>query len=719
MKKNYFLKYLLRFVLFVGIGVGIIFTAGVCPDTVAGSGMEDQLTVSDAAIEFCQKYPYANDRMVYIAQEDGTVEQWGVDGNYQKQFTLPIAQEDEASAEQLLWVDNEGIIWYDYGEETEDEGDYEDQHVYAAPIKRKGSGEEPDFEMARELFVCSNNLQEINGVDPDLLFTTGLGSVYADDRYLIYLSGENILYSYDRVSGGQPVEISPSDEYACIPDYAYLPSLVTGDRILYHTGREAGKINENSYGFWCYNLVSKELQNIDDRCPSGGAYVADQTRDKVYYQVIEDQSIWEWDCQNGERRELISEKQFQSCYEENDLVWDDAYYDDSMFVEGDRLYFIKNQKNPQIFSYLFTESSLYYEEMLTLAVQNTGYFSLPEESKIYLEIVGGKLLLRYSMEEDDEKDGEYYICIDLMTAEGKAVGKKDAEKIYFGMLGLWQEPGTTGSWEPTNVLAGNNASPNVPQSIQPKPTDKTDSMLPSETIEETDSMLSSGSEEQDPLSIENQLVCISRYIERMIEEDEWWEDDDYHHYAVTDLDHNGKLELIVTSGQQGSGAYTYTDYYQIAADGQSLRRITDAAGEIDIMDGFGIHTAYVDSDTGAYYYLAGDYASAGAGARYFWRGAVILDNGMLTVRTIASGGLKWNKKKDEEVWYGYSYLDGKGQKLKEKEFQVDQLADQFFEGMEKVSAKISWFQCKGKKRNQTQEKILKKARKSYQKFAPQ
>lgn len=682
--RNYFLKYLLRFGLFVGIGMGIIFTVVVCPDTVAGSGMEDQPAISAAPIEFCQKYPYANDRMVYIAQEDGTVEQWSVDGNYQKQFTLPIAQEDEASAEQLLWVDNEEIIWYDYGKETEDEGDYEDQHVYAAPIKQKGSGEEPDFDEARELFVCSSEAQEINGVDPDLDFYYGLGSVYADDRYLIYLSSEDILFAYDRISGGQPVEISPSDEYARRPDYACLPSLVTGERILYHTGREAGKINENSYGFWCYNLDSKESQIIDDRCPSKAAYVADQTRDKVYYQIIEDQSIWEWDCQNEERKELISEEQFQSCYEENDLVWDDAYYDDSMFVEGDRLYFIKNQKNPKIFSYLFTESTLYYEEKLTLAVQNSNCFNQQEEeSSLYLGIAGGKLLLRYSIEDDEE---EYYICIDLERAEGKAVGEEDGEKIYFGMLGLWMEPGTTGSWEPTN---------------------------------KTDSMLLSGSEGQDPLSIENQLVCISRYVERHIQEDEWWEADDYHHYAVTDLDHNGKLELIVTSGQQGSGAFTYTDYYQVAADGQSLRRITDAAGEIDIMDGFGIHTAYVDSDTGAYYYLAGDYSSGGAGARYFWRGAVILDNGMLTARTIASGGLKWNKKRDKEVWYGYSYLDGKEQKLKEKEFQMDQLADQFFDGMKKVPAKISWFQCKGKKRNQTQEKILEKARKSYQKFAPQ
>ena len=259
------------------------------------------------------------------------------------------------------------------------------------------------------------------------------------------------------------------------------------------------------------------------------------------------------------------------------------------------------------------------------------------------------------------------------------------------MLGLWLEPGTTGGF----------------QTEQTKAVDEIDSMLPSDT------------EGQNPLSIENQLACISCYIERLIQEDEWWEADDYHHYAVTDLDHNGRLELIVTSGEQGSGAFTYTDYYQLAADGHSLRRITDAAGEIDIMDGFGIHSAYVDPDTGVYYYLAGDYASAGAGARYFWYGAVVLDSGMLTVRTIAHTGLKWSKKRDKEVWYGYSYLDGKEQKLKKKEFQVDQLADQFFEGMKKVPAKISWFQCKGKKRNQTQKKIMKKARRSYQKFAPQ
>lgn len=696
--KKYFLKYLLCFVLFVGIGMGIIYTSEVFPGRVAGNGTVAQPTVSPMPMAFCQKYPYANDRMVYIAQEDGVIEQWSTDGNYQQQLTLPIVQEsyyDEHSADQLLWVDNEEIIWYAYGEETEDEETHAVQHVYAAPIEEKGSGEEPNFEKVKELFVCPDNLREINGVDSEIPSLTGLGSVYADDRYLIYRSGEDILFLYDRAAGGQPVAISPSDQYAGIPDYACLSSMVTGDQILYHSGMELGKWNEGMYGFWCYNLLSKELQNIDDRCPSEAAYVADQSRDKVYYQIIGDQSIWEWDCQNGKRRELISEEQFQSCYEENGLVWDDAYYDDSMFVEGDRLYLIKNQQNPQIFSYLFAESTLYYEEKLTVALQNAGYFHLQKgERADYLGIVGGKLLLRYNIEEENGDEEGYYICIDLKTAEEKAVGKGDREKIYFGMLGLWLDPGTTGSWEPTNGLTENN--------------DRVDAFD-----------VSQGEEGQNPLSIENQLACISAYIEDMIQEDEWYDDDYYHHYAVTDLDHNGKLELIDTSGQQGSGGFTYTDYYQLAADRQSLRRITDAAGEIDIMDGYGIDTAYVDPDTGAYYYLAGNYVSGGAGARYVWCGAVILDSGMLTARTLADGGLKWNKKRDKEVWYGYSYLDGKEQKLKEKEFQPDQLADQFFEGMKKVPAKISWFQCKGKKRDQTREKIMKKVRKSYQRFALQ
>ena len=92
---------------------------------------------------------------------------------------------------------------------------------------------------------------------------------------------------------------------------------------------------------------------------------------------------------------------------------------------------------------------------------------------------------------------------------------------------------------------------------------------------------------------------------------------------------------------------------------------------------------------------------------------------MLTYRIYADERVEWNKKQNKDVWHGYSYPDGKSQKMKKKEFQVDQLADQYFEGMEKVPAKISWFQCKGKKRNQTQEKIMEKVRRSYQKFAPQ
>ncbi|MDE6852587.1 MAG: hypothetical protein K2J67_08880, partial [Lachnospiraceae bacterium] len=406
-KRNYYLGYLLRLSVFAGIGMGIMFTAdGVGSDKVDKNGTADHPPVISTAAPtmLCQKCPYANDSMVYICQEDGTIEQWSVDGSYQGQFNMPDS-EGAFTAEQLLWVDNEEIIWYTYGQETEDENVYgEDQHVYAAPIEQKDTGEEPNFAETRELFVCSGSDQEIEGIDPEMTWSTGLGTVYADDRYLIYLSGEKILFAYDRISGGQPVEISPSDEYANIPDYAYLPSLVTGDGIVYHTGREPGKIDEGLYGFWCYNLGSKELQNMDDRCFSKAAYVADQARDKVYYQIAEDQSIWEWDCQNGERRELISERQFRRCYDENGLVWDDAYYDDKLFVEEDRLYLMKDQKNPQIFSYLFAESVLRYEEKLTWAVQNSGYSKTQEEDDVYIEMIEGNLLLRYSLEKGEKTE---------------------------------------------------------------------------------------------------------------------------------------------------------------------------------------------------------------------------------------------------------------------------------------------------------------------------
>ena len=627
-------------------------------DEQAQSETEGESVVSES---ICYKYPYANDRMVYIPLENGKIKQYSLDGTYRQTISLPA---DDANIDldetELLWVGNDEIIWSAYGNGFK-------KTIFATPIRPAENGDELVKEKAKKLFKLGGE-PGISGTSGGVLYEPC--TVYADEDRLIFWD-YGTFYVYDRKTGGAPAEISlAKDAYAEIPSSALsLCSEIMNDQLICHSGRTFGTISEDAYEFWSYNLSTGQTQSIDTKCFSSASYVADPVRNMVYYQVIDDQSIWQYDCGTGEKKELISEAQLKECYEKNQLTWDDAYYNDSLFVEGDQLYFIKNVDAPLVFSYSLSDSSITFKKALTEAILCSGYTSFDKGSR-RLAILQNKLLLYWRNYDDDE---DYYICIDIPTAAIQAVSEEKPEKIYFGMLGVWEEPGTTGTWE------------------------KLDLKLPA-----------AKKVSDATLSIEDQLACISRCKDIWLDKE-----DDFMQYAVTDLDHNGRLEVIASSGPQGSGAFTTTYYYQVSADGTTLRRIKNEVGEIDIVDG--IDTAYVDRETGTYYYCAYDYASAGAGARGVWYSGVVLKNGMLTDRLYATGECTWNKKKTEEKWHYTQYADGKKKKIAAKDFSKERLAEEFFDGFEKQSVHISWFGGKGKKK-WDDEKILNKLTKSYEAF---
>lgn len=79
-------------------------------------------------------------------------------------------------------------------------------------------------------------------------------------------------------------------------------------------------------------------------------------------------------------------------------------------------------------------------------------------------------------------------------------------------------------------------------------------------------------------------------------------------YAVTDLDQNGRLELIVTSGPIGSAGITYSWFYELSEDCQTLSACPVSSDEDDQYELAGPDlfekkwTAYYDYDTDGYYY---------------------------------------------------------------------------------------------------------------------
>ena len=73
----------------------------------------------------------------------------------------------------------------------------------------------------------------------------------------------------------------------------------------------------------------------------------------------------------------------------------------------------------------------------------------------------------------------------------------------------------------------------------------------------------------DPLSIEGQLKTIAEAKDKIVTYDQYM---DSYHYAVTDLDQNGRLELIISTGVNGTSHITNNWYYEISKDGSKLKK---------------------------------------------------------------------------------------------------------------------------------------------------
>lgn len=619
-----------------------------------------------------RKYPGANSRMVYIPKEEPVLQQWSREGKKQKTIALPVEKYGAADQEySLLWVTEEEILWSVYVDGEKYKNMYQ-TIVLSTPIRQTASGEEVMLEQTKELFTLKEEDDlDIGGLGDSL---EEPGIIYADREHLYFFDGGD-LYEYDRTAKKGPFSVE-SPEGKKHP-WGAVSALIQENRMVYHTGRTPGKPELQAYEFWHYDLQKKERKQIDDRCFTNAAYVTDPEGIKVWYQITDDQGIWEFDCVTGDRKELVPEGELKKCYAENQLSWDDGYFDDLLFMEREQLYYIKDRDDPLIFSYSFRDMKFVYEKALTEAVRRTGYREMDEKK---LTVAAGKMLLELS----DEDMELCNLCIDLKTAETSAVDAEDAEVIYFGMLGEWYDDAERKRWkEPDAAIRENGNTVDARQA---------------ETVED-------------------QLALIGRQSDVWLETGDDTEGMGYY-YAVTDLDHNGRREVIVSTGPQGSGVFTSSKYYQVSMDGTKLRRVYAGGGsrDADLISGGmdmveSILTAYVDPETDTWYYNTYDYVSGGAGARSVSYEALFLRQGLLTTCFYASGDCSWNKKKEKEVWQYYYYPEGKEIKCKAEQFDPDALAEKFFKGFEKKKVKISWFylDCGKKPSGKEIKKLLEKS----------
>ena len=229
---------------------------------------------------------------------------------------------------------------------------------------------------------------------------------------------------------------------------------------------------------------------------------------------------------------------------------------------------------------------------------------------------------------------------------------------------------------------------------------------------------SSAMQPVDPLSIEGQLKTIAEAKDKIVTYDQYM---DSYHYAVTDLDQNGRLELIISTGVNGTSHITNNWYYEISKDGSKLKKCKGKAfgkeGH-DILDA--INTVYIDQKEHNYYYRVYGITHVSGGENYESLGFLQLKNGTFTDNYLAGGSHIVSKKGKLKDSYYKRTKNGnkKTAKLTKKQYSdIDSLMNEKYGKLEKESVAIQWFSYEQLMSEVSESQFLHKLQKSQKNFA--
>lgn len=154
------------------------------------------------------------------------------------------------------------------------------------------------------------------------------------------------------------------------------------------------------------------------------------------------------------------------------------------------------------------------------------------------------------------------------------------------------------------------------------------------------------------------------------------------YYAVTDLDQNGRPEIIV-SHMGGTGIHTNSRFFEVNEqfDGLSecLTDFTEGSSQPDIITD---STAmYYDAAENTFYYIEEDMLRLGAAEYHNFTSAMSLKNGKLTVTVLKSTAEYYPD-------YRIIYQNGAGNEITKAEF--DKITADAFAGHDKCEAVFGW-----------------------------
>lgn len=176
-------------------------------------------------------------------------------------------------------------------------------------------------------------------------------------------------------------------------------------------------------------------------------------------------------------------------------------------------------------------------------------------------------------------------------------------------------------------------------------------------------------------------------------QDMWYSSPDFadevYQYAVTDLNQDGRYELIV-SNMGGTGSYTYSRFFEVSESYDGLVECTtnfqEGDSQVDIM--VESTSAYFDEEAQNFYYIFEDYLKVSAAEYYESIRALTLQGGQIIEENLAGRSEIYTFTGEEQQSGEVSFYDAGGNALEESDYQTIQ--DTVFSGMKKYQASFGW-----------------------------
>lgn len=156
-------------------------------------------------------------------------------------------------------------------------------------------------------------------------------------------------------------------------------------------------------------------------------------------------------------------------------------------------------------------------------------------------------------------------------------------------------------------------------------------------------------------------------------------------YGVTDLDQNGKYE-IVSAENFGTGDYTESRIFELSEDKKTLtemEHVFEGDSQVDLMQ----NTAdvYKDAESGRYYYIFSDTVRNGYKETYNTKVAISLYEGKFTEERLATESVIYEGESEEPT---VTYYDNEGNEITMDDYMNAEATR--FAGYEKLSATFCW-----------------------------